>query len=87
MTSFRYDFTARELAYFLFRKKTCPHCGGRMEKEKCFDFVDGSEFTSDSVPLYIEGRQVKHYYYRYICHQCGADFLLTDLAKNNSVQN
>ena len=30
--SFRYDFTAKELAYFLFKKKTCPKCGEQMKK-------------------------------------------------------
>ena len=66
MQSFRYEFTARELAYFLFKKKSCPECGGAMQKEKCCETIDGSVFHTNSVPLYIQGRQVKYYFYRFI---------------------
>ena len=62
MKSFRYEFTAKELSYFLFKKKSCPKCGGNMKKEKCCEAVDGSVFNTNSVPLYIQGRQVKHYF-------------------------
>lgn len=81
MQSFRYDFTAKELTYFLFKKKTCPKCGEKMEKEKCGETIDGSVFNTNSVPLYIQGRQVKHYFYRFTCQQCGANFTLTELSK------
>ena len=61
MESFRYDFTMKELSYFLFKKKKCPKCGGKMKKEKCCETVEGSVFNTNTVPLYIQGHQVKHY--------------------------
>lgn len=79
--SFRYDFTAKELAYFLFKKKTCPKCGEQMKKDKCCETIDGSIYNTNSVPLYIQGRQVKHYFYRFTCQECGAEFTLTELSK------
>ena len=79
--SFRYDFTMKELGYFLFKKKVCPNCGEKMYKEKCCETIDGSIFNTNSVPLYIRGRQVKHYFYRYNCTSCGAKFTLTELSK------
>lgn len=83
MGAFRYEFTGKELAYFLFGRKKCPKCGGRLEKEKCFEFVDGSVFKGDSVPLYIQAaHEVKLYYYMYHCQDCGSSFSLTELAEN-----
>lgn len=79
--SFRYEFTAKELFYFLFKKKICPKCNGNLKKEKCCEIVDGSIFNTDSVPLYIKGRQVKHYFYCYTCEECGAKFTLSELSK------
>ena len=79
--SFRYDFAAKELAYFLFKKKTCPKCGEQMKKDKCCETIDGSVYNTNSVPLYIQGRQVKHYFYRFTCQECGAEFTLTELSK------
>lgn len=79
--SFRYDFTVTEMRYFLFKKKICPQCGGTMKKEKCCEMIDGSIFNTNSVPLYIQGRQVKHYFYRFTCSKCESNFTLTELAK------
>lgn len=82
LQSFSYDFTMKELAYFLFGKKVCPNCGGIMEKEKCCEIVDGSMFNTNSVPLYIYGRDnVRHYFYRFNCASCGASFRLSELSK------
>ena len=79
--SFRYDFSTRELIYFLFRKKFCPKCGGIMKKEKHFEVVDGSVFNGRSVCHYVNGRKVKHYVYRFTCNKCGSSFTLSELAK------
>lgn len=79
--SFRYEFTTKELAYLLFKKKVCPKCGGKMIKEKRGETVDGSIFNTNSVPLYIQGREVKLYYYAFICQECGAEYKLSELAK------
>lgn len=85
MKSFRYDCTAAELAYLLFARKTCPLCGGRMSKEKCCETVDGSVFDTSSVPLYIRGRKVRHYFYRFVCRECGSEYTLTELAERQRV--
>lgn len=81
MESFRYDFTMKELSYFLFKKKKCPKCGGKMKKEKCCETVEESVFNTNTVPLYIQGHQVKHYFYRFSCTDCGAEFTLSELSK------
>ena len=44
-----------------------------MKKEKCCETVEGSVFNTNTVPLYIQGHQVKHYFYRFSCTDCGAD--------------
>ena len=46
MKSFRYEFTMKELYYFLFAKKNCPKCGNKMEKNKGYEMVDGSIFNT-----------------------------------------
>ena len=79
--SFRYEFTTKELVYFLFKKKSCPGCGERMKKEKRGETVDGSVFNTKSVPLYIKGREVKLYYYTFLCPACGAEYKLSELVK------
>lgn len=78
---FRYEFTGNELSYFLFKKKKCPQCGGKMKKNKCAETVDGSRYNTASVPLYIRGRVVKHYFYSFSCEKCDAEFTLSELAK------
>lgn len=86
MKSFRYDFTMKELYYFLFTKKNCPKCGNNMKKSKEYEIVDGSMFKSMSTPLYIKGRkEVKYYYYSFNCYNCGSKYTLKELAqmKNN----
>lgn len=67
--------------YFLFKAKKCPKCGGEMKKEKCCELVDGSRFNTNSVPLYIQGSQVKHYFYQFTCQECKSSFTLSELAK------
>ena len=79
--SFTYDFTAKELTYFLFKKKICPQCGGLMEKKKCYEIVDGSIYNTNSVPLYIQGRQVKRYFFSFTCQECRNEYTLTELSE------
>lgn len=77
-----YDFTIKELTYFLFKKKTCPKCGRLMEKKKCFEIVDGAKFNTNDVPLYIQGSSnVKHYFYVFTCKECGMEYKLSELVK------
>ncbi len=79
---FTYQFSAKELKYFLFGKKVCPRCGTWLVKQKCAEMVDGQTLASASTPLYIQGREVKRYFYRYHCNNCGAEYELSQLANN-----
>lgn len=80
--AFRYEFSGKELSYFMFKKKKCPKCGGKMIKNKCSKIVDGKIFDSPLTPLYISGRsEVKQYYYSFTCEKCGAEYTLSELAK------
>lgn len=80
--AFRYDFTMKELLYFLFLKKTCPNCGNKMTKNKDYEIVNGSTFNTKSVPLYVQGRsKVKHYHYLFSCSKCGSQYALKELIK------
>lgn len=82
MKSFRYDFTMKELKYFLFNKKNCPKCNHKMIKSKGYELVDGSIFNTTSIPLYIKGRkEVKHYHYLFNCSNCGTQYTLKELAE------
>ena len=78
---FRYEFTGKEFSYFLFGKKICPNCGGKMIKNKCAETVDGAKFNTVSVPLYVQGREIKCYYYSFTCEKCNSEFTLSELAK------
>lgn len=78
---FRYEFTGKELSSLLFKKKKCPKCNGKLVKKKCSEVVNGSVYNTISVPLYIKGRRVKHYFYIYSCKSCNLDFTLNDLSK------
>lgn len=37
--AFRYDFTYKELIYFLFKKKRCPKCNCQLTKSKVYETV------------------------------------------------
>ncbi len=81
-TAFSMEFTPRELSYFLFKRKICPKCGGKMQKQRCSEIVDGRKmYTSMSAPLYVQRREVRHDSYLFVCGECGKKFTLTDLAK------
>lgn len=78
---FRYDFTGKELIYFLFRKKTCPKCNATMIRTKGFETVEGRYLNSSADPFFVPNAKVKHYQYYYNCQQCGASYALKELAK------
>lgn len=78
--AFRYDFTTKELRYFLFGSKKCPRCGGKLEKHKEFETKRGSDFVSRRGYFLPKNAEVKHYIYLYGCQQCGARFPLQELA-------
>lgn len=83
MKSFRYDFTMKELKYFLFNKKVCPKCNHKLSKSKGYELVDGSIFNTTSTPLYVQGRkEVKYYHYLFNCANCGSQYTLKELVQN-----
>lgn len=79
--AFVMTLTGKELSYLLFKKKTCPRCGGKMMRKRCSEIVDGAKFDSPSAPLYTKRHEVRHDYYIFTCKDCNANFALTDLAK------
>ena len=81
---FQYDFTPREFFYFLFKKKVCPACGGKMLKQKEYEVVLGSELNTRTDPIFIPNAKVKHYYYKYKCSSCNQEFPLKDLAQKKT---
>ncbi|MCB6415376.1 hypothetical protein LI221_09930 [Faecalimonas umbilicata] len=78
---FSYDFTMKELAYFLFKEKKCPKCGGRMEKSKGYRTVRGETLNSSANAFFVQNARIKQYVYNYTCQQCGASYTLDELAK------
>ena len=50
---FRYDFTGKELLYFLFGKKICPKCPGKLVKSKGYETVEGSVFNSKTADFFF----------------------------------
>ena len=79
--AFSYDFTVKELIYFLFKKKICPKCGGEMTKEKGYQTVRGADLNSKADPFFVPNARVKQYQYYFDCRKCGARFTLNELSK------
>lgn len=79
--AFRYDFTYKELIYFLFKKKRCPKCNCQLTKSKVYETVDGSAFNGKSEAFFIPHAKVKHYLYLFTCSNCGTQFTLSELSK------
>lgn len=75
-----YDFTFKELQYFLFKKKICPKCGHKLVKRKDFQTVRGSELNSKSEAFFVPSAKVKQYHYFFSCEDCGSEFSLKELA-------
>lgn len=79
--AFRYEFTPKELIYFLFKKKVCPRCGGKMNQSKDYDIVSGRELNRKADAFYFPGDQVKRYSFFYTCQKCGSRFELSELSQ------
>lgn len=82
---FRYEFSIKDIFYFLFKKKKCPKCNGKLSKCKYAEIVDGKKFNTSSVPLYIKGREIKSYYYSFTCRNCGAEYTLSELTNEERI--
>lgn len=83
---FAYNFTPKELRYFLFGKKVCPRCGGHMEKSKEYETISGAEYNAIHKPTThgwypTSAQKVKYYRYYYICEDCKARYSLSELAE------
>ena len=78
-TAFVYDFTPRELLYFFFGKKTCPHCGGKLSRRKGHETFYG-HMPYVSGESRISAKKVKRYRFTYACARCGREFPLSQLA-------
>lgn len=78
--AFRMDFTPRELFYFLFKKKRCPFCGGRLRRAREFETRYGREFLEKREPFLANSVRVKYYFYTFTCEECGHKYSLHDLA-------
>lgn len=57
-TAFYYSFKPRELKYFLFGKKRCPRCGGRLTRSKGSFTTKGARLT----PSYPPATQFHRYH-------------------------
>lgn len=79
--AFRYDFTGKELFYYLFKKKVCPECGSEMTKFKGYETVDGAVFNNRTSDFFVQNAKVKHYLYFFHCPTCKNDYRLSELAK------
>lgn len=79
--AFRYDFTPREFLFLLFGKKTCPVCGGPMERVKLRETMKGREFNTRSSAPFHAGANVLRYRYAYRCRCCDRTYSLERLAK------
>ena len=78
---FSYQFTPNELAYFLFKKKICPVCGGKMTRNKTSEMVTGADVNSKSKPFFYPNAEVEKYEFSYICTRCNREFPLSELTK------
>lgn len=80
-TPVNYEFTPSELATYLFKKKVCPICGGRLEKRKDYTMKMGREMQKTGNKYYMDNEPVRDYKISYYCAGCDHTFTLDDLAK------
>lgn len=79
--AFQYEFTYRELFYFLFRKKVCPNCGGKLSKTKDYEIVEGYLLNNSHNAFFVPNAKVKCYRHIFLCSNCKVAYPITDLAK------
>ena len=83
-TAFFCSFTPKELSYFLFGKKRCPKCGGKLVRSKESFTTKGAlpnTINTSSGATHIDTTKVRYYYYVYTCSACQARFSLRELAE------
>lgn len=79
--AFQYEFTGKEIVYFLFRKKVCPHCGSKLSKTKNYETVEGYKLNNNQEAFFIPDAKVKRYHHLFFCHSCQIVYPISDLAK------
>lgn len=79
--AFQYEFTGKELVYYLFRKKVCPHCGGKLSKTKKHETVEGYKLNNKQDAFFIPDANVKRYHHLFFCQNCKTAYPISDLAK------
>jgi ribosomal protein S27AE len=82
MKGIKYTLTFGEIAYMLFRSKSCPKCNAKMVRHKDYEIRDdlfGS--VPNQISMFAPGQDVKVYSYHYVCPKCNLAFPLSELAK------
>ncbi len=79
--AFQYEFTGKELVYFLFKKKTCPSCGGKLHKSKTYESVEGYKLNNAQEAFFISNAKVKCYRHIFLCPNCKVAYPISELAK------
>jgi len=79
--AFQYEFTGRELIYFLFKRKVCPRCGNKLSKTKDYETVDGYMLNNTQEAFFVPNAKVKRYHHLFVCQNCKAVYPISELAK------
>lgn len=79
--AFRYEFTGKELVYFLFKKKMCPHCGGKLSKTKNYETVEGRKLNNTQEAFFVSNARVRRYQHLFSCPSCKTVYPISELAK------
>lgn len=77
----QYEFTIKELTYYLFKKKICPQCSGKMIKGKYYETVDGHALNNAHEAFFAANARVKRYHHIFTCPNCKAVYPISELAK------
>ena len=75
----RYEFTPEEMRFFIFGKKICPKCSGKLTQHKGFDVENRSGRFGASRTAWAS-METKIHRYTYSCNVCAATFTLAELA-------
>lgn len=76
-----FDMTLGEARYLFFKKKKCPKCGGKLDRQKSFQTKCGEDYSDKRGYIPPPTGKVKQYQYYFICQECGARYSLQELAK------
>lgn len=80
-TGFKYEFTLKELWFYLFGKKICPKCGNKLMKTKEYEIKTDLYHSEGADSIFKPDSKVKQYSFRYSCEKCKFSSSLTDIVK------